>query len=83
MKEMILNNSKTRQKVYIMQDLLQDGKVMTSWKMHRMMMKMQKICWNTGENLVALGDVWRKLSIRAIDVPTLKYSDFSSWAMSQ
>lgn len=44
MKEMILNNSKTRQKVYIMQDLLQDGKVMTSWKMHRMMMKMQKIC---------------------------------------
>ena len=44
MKEMILNNSKTRQKVYIMQDLLQDGKVMTSWKMRGTMMKMQKIC---------------------------------------
>ncbi len=44
MKEMILDNSKTRQKVYIMQDLLQDGKAMTSWKMRGTILKLQKIC---------------------------------------
>ena len=39
---MILDNSKIGQKVYIMQDLLQDSKVMTSWEMRGTMMKMQK-----------------------------------------
>lgn len=38
---MILNNSKTRQKAYIMQDLLQDGKVMMSWKMRGTILKLQ------------------------------------------
>ncbi len=41
---MILKNSKIRYKVYIMQDLLQDSNVMTSWNMRGTMMKMQKIC---------------------------------------
>lgn len=44
MQEMILDNSKSRHKVYIMQDLLQDSKVVMSWKMRGTMMKMQKIC---------------------------------------
>lgn len=59
MKEMILDNSKTRQKVYIMQDLLQDGKAMTSWKMRGTILKLQKICGNTGKNVVVLGDGMR------------------------
>ena len=44
MQENIPNNAKIRRKVYIMQELLQDSKAMTSWNMHRMMMKMQKFC---------------------------------------
>lgn len=37
-------NSKIKQKVYTMQDLLQDSNVMTSWKMRETVMKLQKIC---------------------------------------
>ena len=44
MQEKILNDAKTRRQLYIMQDLLQDSKAVTSWKMHGTMMKMQKIC---------------------------------------
>ena len=44
MQEIMLYNSKVKQKVYTMQDLLQDGNVMTSWNMHETIMKMQKIC---------------------------------------
>ena len=45
MKEMILNNAKNEGKLYIMQDLLQDSKSMTSWNMRETVLKMQKMCW--------------------------------------
>lgn len=40
---MILNNAKNEGKLYIVQDLLQDGKTMTSWNMRGTVLKMQKI----------------------------------------
>lgn len=43
MKEMILNNAKNEEKLYIVQDLLQDSKPMTSWNMRGTVLKMQKI----------------------------------------
>ena len=45
MKEMILNNAKKEEKLYIMQDLLQDSKSMASWNMRETVLKMQKMCW--------------------------------------
>lgn len=45
MKEMILNNAKNEEKLYIMQDLLQDSKSMASWNMRETVLKMQKMCW--------------------------------------
>ena len=43
MKEMILNNAKMKGKLYIVQDLLQDGKTLASWNMRGTVLKMQKI----------------------------------------
>lgn len=43
MKEMILNNAKMKRKLYIVQDLLQDGKTLASWNMRGTVLKMQKI----------------------------------------
>lgn len=45
MKEMILNNAKIEKELYIVQDLLQDSKPMTSWNMRGTVLKMQKMCW--------------------------------------
>lgn len=45
MKEMILDNAKNEEKLYIMQDLLQDSKSMASWNMRETVLKMQKMCW--------------------------------------
>ena len=45
MKEMILNNAKMKGELYIVQDLLQDGKPMVPWNMRGTVLKMQKICW--------------------------------------
>ncbi len=45
--------------MYTMQDLLQDGKVVMSRNMHGNILKMQKICGNTGKNVVVLGDGMR------------------------
>lgn len=45
MKEMILHNAKMEGKLYIVQDLLQDGKPMASWNMRGTVLKMQKMCW--------------------------------------
>ena len=42
---MILNNAKNEEKLYIMQDLLQDSKSMASWNMRETVLKMQKMCW--------------------------------------
>ena len=42
---MILNNAKKEEKLYIMQDLLQDSKSMASWNMRETVLKMQKMCW--------------------------------------
>lgn len=42
---MILDNAKNEEKLYIMQDLLQDSKSMASWNMRETVLKMQKICW--------------------------------------
>ena len=44
MKEMILNNAKAEGKLYIVQDLLQDGKPIASGNMRGTVLKMQKIC---------------------------------------
>lgn len=44
MKEIILDNAKNEEKLYIMQDLLQDSKSMASWNMRGTVLKMQKIC---------------------------------------
>ena len=44
MKEMILINAKMKEKLYIVQELLQDGKPMASWNMRGTVLKMQKIC---------------------------------------
>ncbi len=44
MKEMILNNAKMKGELYIVQDLLQDGKTMEPWNMRGTVLKMQKIC---------------------------------------
>lgn len=44
MKEMILNNAKEEGGLYIVQDLLQDGKPIASWNMRGTVLKMQKIC---------------------------------------
>lgn len=44
MKKMILNNAKMKGKLYIVQDLLQDGKPMAPWNMRGTVLKMQKIC---------------------------------------
>ena len=38
----MLYNSKVKQKVYTMQDLLQDSNVMTSWNMRGTILKLQK-----------------------------------------
>ena len=43
MKEMILDNAKMEGELYIVQDLLQDGKPMASWNMRGTVLKMQKI----------------------------------------
>lgn len=40
----MLDNSKTERKMYTMQDLLQDDKVVMSRNMHGTILKMQKIC---------------------------------------
>ena len=45
MKEIILNNAKMKGKLYIVQDLLQDGKSMAPWNMRGTVLKMQKMCW--------------------------------------
>lgn len=45
MKGMILDNAKNEEKLYIMQDLLQDSKSMASWNMRETVLKMQKMCW--------------------------------------
>ena len=42
MQEIMLYNSKVKQKVYTMQDLLQDSNVMTSWNMRGTILKLQK-----------------------------------------
>lgn len=42
---MILDNAKNEEKLYIMQDLLQDSKSMASWNMRETVLKMQKMCW--------------------------------------
>ena len=44
MKEVILNNAKIKGELYIVQDLLQDGKLMEPWNMRGTVLKMQKIC---------------------------------------
>ena len=44
MKGVILNNAKMKGKLYIMKDLLQDGKPMEPWNMRGTVLKMQKIC---------------------------------------
>ena len=44
MKEMILNNAKMKGELYIVQDLLQDGKPMEPWNMRGTVLKMQEIC---------------------------------------
>ena len=38
----MLYNSKVKQKVYTMQDLLQDSNVMTSWNMRGTILKLKK-----------------------------------------
>lgn len=43
MKEMILDNAKMKGELYIVQDLLQDGKTLASWNMRGTVLKMQKI----------------------------------------
>lgn len=40
---MIMDNAKTERKLYIVQDLLQDGKPMAPWNMRGTVLKMQKI----------------------------------------
>ena len=40
---MILDNAKMEGELYIVQDLLQDGKPMASWNMRGTVLKMQKI----------------------------------------
>lgn len=40
---MILNNAKIKGELYIVQDLLQDGKTLASWNMRGTVLKMQKI----------------------------------------
>lgn len=42
MKEMILNNAKAEGKLYIVQDLLQDGKPIASWNMRGTVLKNAK-----------------------------------------
>ena len=42
MQEIMLYNSKVKQKVYTMQDLLQDSNVMTSWNMRGTILKLKK-----------------------------------------
>ena len=39
-----MDNAKTERKLYIVQDLLQDGKPMAPWNMRGTVLKMQKIC---------------------------------------
>ena len=41
---MILNNAKMKGELYIVQDLLKDGKPMAQWNMRGTALKMQKIC---------------------------------------
>ena len=43
MKQMSLNNAKMKGELYIVQDLLQDGKALASWNMRGTVLKMQKI----------------------------------------
>ena len=40
---MILDNAKMKGELYIVQDLLQDGKTLASWNMRGTVLKMQKI----------------------------------------
>ena len=43
MKEMILDNAKMEGELYIVQDLLQDGKPMASWNMRGTVLKISAI----------------------------------------